>query len=515
MKRVKFLFMPNKIISSITVLILTGILFYIWVSRLASFYHNRGIEAYDNQRYEESADFFKKSLSIMPNMSTYDYMAHTYEKLQKTEKAALIYNKIISKKPFDPDAYLSLAKIYLKNRMFEEAISLLKNARKMIPEDKGILKLLDTAYLDYANNAINKSLILYLTGRKFEAYSLVHNALKLDPSFAYAHYLLAYYYYTDNDPEQAMRKIKDVLKINPSYWQAYKLSGDIFFKRKEYFEAISAYKQILRFNHYDYVVYNDIGVALVNVELYGQAIVYLKEALRLSPDNLDIIFNLASAYRDAGLFDHAISKYNKLYGHDPGYPNMHNNLAEIYIAQGRQDLALDVYHREIKYTQQRLEHNPDNISELNNLARAYNGVGYYQRAKAIINKVIGMAPDYRDAYITLAKIEEKQNNFDDALKAFYAAKSLTAYSGFIDKYIADIKDKASTSFSPADIVKTKKTFIPSHKILFENGRSIEGIMLSISEEEIILLVPAGDSELKVSLRTDDIDRIETHKQKVK
>lgn len=502
-------------VNIIILLILILVAINIVPPKLASFYHNKGLENYNNELYDEAAANFRKSLLITPNNDTYDYLAHTYKILQKTEDAILIYNKIISKNPLDPDAYLSLSKIYLQKGMFQEAITLLENALVLMPHDQNMHKLLDTAHSDYANDTINRSLIYYLTGRKFEAYSLLYKALKLKPRFAYVYYLLAHYYYTDGDLESSIRKAKDAINAEPSYWQAYKLLGDIFFQRNEYHDAIDAYKQILRFNHYDYVVYNDIGITLVKVELYDQAIVYLKEALRFSPGDPDIIFNLATAYRDEGLFEQAILEYNELSRYSPDYPNMHNNLAEIYVIQGKQDLALAAYYREIKYTQQRLAHDPDNINELNNLARAYNGVNDYQRARTVISKVIDMAPDYRDAYITLAKIEEKQNNPDEALEAFYTAKSLTVYAGFIDKYIADIKDRIRTSVSPVDIVKTKKTFIPSHKILFKSGRSIEGIVRSKTEDEVILLVPAGGSELKVSLRTDNIDRIIAYNKKAR
>jgi tetratricopeptide (TPR) repeat protein len=505
----------SNLLKVILLLVLLAILIYVGTPKLASLYHNKGVEAYNNQLYEEAARFFRKSLNIMPNTDTYDYLAHTYEKTGKIEESAGMYRKLISQDPLYLDAYIALSNIYFKKHMFKEAIILLERAQGVIPNNISVTELLDKIYSDYSKDNLNKGMISYMLGEKNNAYYLLNKALELKPDSDYANYALAYCYYLDGYLEQAEFKLNEAIRITPGYWQAHKLLGDIFFKKHEYGKAINVYNKVLNYKHDDYSIYNDIGISYMQMENYGQAIIYLKEASRLNPDNPDIIYNLASTYRDAQLFDSAISEYSKLSNYYPGYPNMYNNLAEVYIAQGKQDLALSAYHREIKYAQQRLEHNPDNISELNNLARAYSGAGHYQRAKTIISKVIGMAPDYRDAYITLAKIEEKQNNFDDALKAFYIAKSLTAYSGFIDKYIADTKDKSSTSFSPADIVKTKKTFTPSHKILFKNGRSIEGIMLSSTEEEIILSVPAGDSKLKVSLRTDDIDRIEAYKQKAK
>jgi tetratricopeptide (TPR) repeat protein len=189
---------------------------------------------------------------------------------------------------------------------------------------------------------------------------------------------------------------------------------------------------------------------------------------------------------------------------EPEYWQAHKLLGDIFFKQ-----------KEIRYTQQRLSHNPDDVSELNNLARAYSGTGDYQKAKAIIEKVIIMMPDYRDAYITLAMIEEKENNLDAALEALRTAKTFAAHTGFIDKYIADIKNKAHPSLKAAHTARPKEIFIPSHKILFKSGRSIEGTVHSKTEDEVVLSVLAGKSELKLVFRADDIDRIETHKQKAK
>jgi tetratricopeptide (TPR) repeat protein len=501
--------MNKNTIKLLIMLALIIILASVSIPKLASFYHNRGVQAYDKKMYKEAAAFFRKSLNMALNTDTYDYLAHTYEKLQKTDKAVEIYRKIISGNPFYSTAYIALSEIYLGKRMFSEAVSLLEKAQEVIPNDQDIIKLLDTAYSDYAYDVLNQSLISYMTGKKLEAYALLYKVLELmpDTNSAYMHYILGYYHYADNKLDLAELKMKDVIRIEPEYWQAHKLLGDIFFKQHEYDKAVMAYQKALNLNHSDYTVYNDIGIALTRIERYEQAIVYLKEALRFNPDNLDIIFNLASAYRDASLFDQAILEYGKLSAYDSGYPNMHNNLAEIYIAQGRRDLAVDAYHKEIRYTQQRLSHNPDDVSELNNLARAYSGTGDYQKAKAIIEKVIIMMPDYRDAYITLAMIEEKENNLDAALEALRTAKTFAAHTGFIDKYIADIKNKAHPSLKAAHTARPKEIFIPSHKILFKSGRSIEGTVHSKTEDEVVLSVLAGKSELKLVFRADDIDVI--------
>jgi tetratricopeptide (TPR) repeat protein len=504
--------MLKKLYPILILLISSGFLLQLLMPRLALFYHNRGVDAFNGELHEKGVEFFKRSLYIMPNADTYDYLAHTYEKLGRLDDAVKIYNKIISDNPDNAGAYISLSRIYLESHIFEKAVNILENALAAIPYNVNIKKTLDATYLEHANYLISKSFIFYMTGRKAEAYSLSYNALKLYPDYAYAHYILGYFYFLDNNLDQAMQKMEYTLSIEPDYWKSHKMLGDIFFKKNEFHKAADAYKRILHFNKYDYAAYNDIGISFMNMEDYGQAIIYLEEALRLSPENPDIIFNLASTYKDMGLLDQALLEYNKLSRYDNGYPNMNNSLADIYAIQGRKDLALDAYRKEMKHTQQRLVYNPDDVSELNNLARAHNGIGDCQKAKNIIKKVISIAPDYRDAYITLANIEERQNNLESALQALYAARSLTARADFIDRHILNIKNKIQAGINPSIPVRIKKAFSPSHKIFFKSGKSIEGIITKKTERKVFLYVQAKNSNLDIVLMADDIDRIVEHER---
>lgn len=426
-------------VNIIILLILILVAINIVPPKLASFYHNKGLENYNNELYDEAAVFFKKSLAIMPNNDTYDSLAHTYEKLQRLDDAVETYYKLILKDTFYIDAYIALANIYLKRQLFEKASAVLEKAKVQAPDDQRINALLKTTHHNYTTDLINKAILSYMLGKKDDAYYMLNKALKSNPDSEYANYLLAYYAFLDGNLVRAVQRVNEAIRIKPGYPQAHKLLGDIFFKRQEYDKAIDEYNKVLSSNYEDHEVYNDIGISFMFMEQYDKAIIYLKESLRFNPDNLDVMYNLASTYKDAGRFDESIAEYHKLIAYDPRYPNMYNNLAMIYKEQGKQDLAAKMYQKEIEHAQGRLSRNPDDLSDLNNIARAYNGIGDYKKARTIITKVIDASPDYRDAYITLAKIEEKEKNFDAALKALYKARSFTKYSNFIDEYISNIR----------------------------------------------------------------------------
>jgi tetratricopeptide (TPR) repeat protein len=305
--------------------------------------------------------------------------------------------------------------------------------------------------------------------------------------------------------------MSDVMRLEPVYWQAHKLLGDIFYKEGKYDLAIQAYRKILNSNYNDCVAYNDIAIALMQIERYDQAVMYLKEALRLNPDNLDIMYNLASMYRDAGMYDEAIMEYKSLAKRDDAYPNMYNSLAEIYNTQGEKGLAIEAYYKEIENSNRRLSDNPDSIVEQNILAKAYNGAGECEKAREIIMGVIHSSPSYRDAYITLASIEEREGNFDEAIQFLYTAKSFSKHSGFIDKYISDLKKRSHL------VMESEKaqvgSFVPTHLIVFKSGKFIEGILRGQTDDEISMYVQTGETQFKVVVKKSDIERIVEHGSK--
>jgi len=500
--------MAKKIIELLLVLVLSAAFVYVGIVKLASFYHNKGVNAYKAGEYKDASDFFKRSLRIISNRDTYDYLAYVYEKLDNPGDAAKIYRRLISADPSRADAYIALSNTLMLGRRFAEALDIARQARARIPDDQDIENLYDRARLNCTNEHINQGIIARAAGEKKDAYNLLNKALELDPESVYAHYILGYFYYIDNYLKRAEDKMNDVMRLEPGYWQAYKLLGDIYYKDGKYDMAVKAYRRILSSNYDDYVAYNDIAISLMQIERYDQAIIYLKEASRLNPENLDIMYNLASTYRDVGMYEQAVMEYDRLSKRDDAYPNMYNNLAEIYNTRGEKGLAIDAYYKEIENSVHRLSNDPDPVVEQNILAKAYNGVGECEKARGIIMNVIQSSPSYRDAYITLAAIEEREGNFEAAIQALYTAKSFSTYSGFIDKYISDLK-KRSHFVMEAEKAQVKP-FTPTHLIVFKSGKFIEGVLRGQTDDEINMYVQAGDTQFKVVVKKSDIERIIDH-----
>lgn len=492
----------KKIIRLVVYSVLLAAGLYLGRNWLAVYYCNQGSNYYNRSLYKEAAGSFKKSIAINPSVAiAHNNLAYAYREINLADKAIEEFRNTIRIDPRHVRAYTGLSRIYWADRKHEEALNLLKQAADKLPYNQEIEELSEAISFEYASYCLDKGIDVFLAGNQKKARDLLGKALEIRPNFAYAHYTLGYFYYAENNYTEAETALDKALQADSQYWPAYKLLGDIYMEKKDYKGAISKYGLALNLNHESASINNGMGLALMQVERYKEASGYLKEALRLQPENLDIQCSLASVYKDMGLFEKAASEYEKIILSQPDYPNVYNDLADSYKELGKKDRAFAEYQREIDFSGKKLLTNPDDAVTLRNLAYAYNGVGNYKKAEEAINKALELRPGYREAYLTLAKIQENAGNNTEALASLAKARSLSGETSFIDRDIARIKRESLQEF------KNKAPFLPLDIVYLKNGRRLAGVIKSENAEQVILEAYAGDSSVTTILPRGEIERI--------
>lgn len=490
----------KKKIELLIFFVLLIVFVYVGYTKLAILYYNRGAKYYDRGLYEEAIGYFNKSLRINSKVAMVHYtLANAYMGKGMPDEAIKEYRKTIEVDPGYIKAYRRLAQAYLDRNMYNEAINLLKEAEGKFPADQEINKLLRAALFEYAVEYLSGGIDAFLAGDKQKAFSLLNKAAEIKPDFVYTRYTLGYFYYSEDNLDLAEAKLNEAIKIDSGYWPAYKLLGNIYFEKGNYQRAIEWYKQALALNYNDAILYNDLGLALMETERYSEAIIYLKEALKLDPNNINIRYSLASVSRDESRFQDAVSEYKNVINIQPEYPKVHNDLGDIYKQQGRDSDALNEYHKEIDNADKRLTLNENDAAALNDLAHAYNGIKEYDKARVIIRKAIAIQPDYRDAYLTLAKIQENLGEDEAALATLNKAKTMFGQVKFIDRDMLALKNK-----------QDQLIFIYSDKVYLKNGRMFEGIIKEETDEKIILEVRIGTSQGLITIYRDNIKSIIRH-----
>ncbi|MFA5362090.1 MAG: tetratricopeptide repeat protein [Candidatus Omnitrophota bacterium] len=472
--------------------------------KAAILFYNQGAKYYNRGLYTKAEASFKCSLILNARAAiTHNTLGSVYVKLGQDEKAIDAYQKAIKFDPRRVKAYIALSDIYLEREDYEQSIDELKRAREMAAEDDPEIKTaLEFVFFEYMSDCLNKGVNAFLAGDKQKAFSLVRTALSVRPDFAYSHYTLAYFYYTDAIFTEAETELREAIRLNPEFYFSYKLLGDIYFKRQEYEKVIGVYQDALVRNPESSVLENDLGLAFMQLERYEEAIPHLKEALRLDPGNSNIRYSLASVYRDSKRYDEAVNEYSRLLADKGEFPNVHNDLGDIYVVRKENERAAAEYSKEIEYAQARLSSYPRDIIALVNLARAYNGLGKTGQAKEMVDRAIVFDPGFREAYLTLGRIYEKEGKFNESLAAFNKAKELSLETNFIDRDITRVKDEI-----PDENTAVISDIRPPDVLFLKNGRQIQGKIVMDSDEKIVLEVNMGGPRTEVTFYRGEISHI--------
>jgi tetratricopeptide (TPR) repeat protein/2-polyprenyl-3-methyl-5-hydroxy-6-metoxy-1,4-benzoquinol methylase len=128
-----------------------------------------------------------------------------------------------------------------------------------------------------------------------QALSRYAAALKLNPSYAQAHYNLGSALNSIGDPEAAILSYAAALKIKPNYAEAH----------------------------------NNLGNALRNAGKLKEAIVSYETALQLKPNSADAHFNLGNALYDTGQSEEALQSYTQATSINPNRKDFWQSLSHL------------------------------------------------------------------------------------------------------------------------------------------------------------------------------------------
>lgn len=197
--------------------------------------------------------------------------------------------------------------------------------------------------------------------------------------------------------------------------------GKAYFAQKRYSIALSKFLKAEKSIPKDRFLQYDIGVIYMLNEKYNLAAIHFKKAVKLEPDFMQAVNALGAVYLKAGEWDKAI-KYLNQSAESLLYPTPHyslTNLGWVYIAKKDYKLARDYFlkvlnkspnylsalhgfatvslktnseHFAIKKLESALEKFPEVMIINYDLARTYESIGQFVKAKAFWEAVVRQAP---------------------------------------------------------------------------------------------------------------------------
>lgn len=174
--------------------------------------------------FKKSGDRKKQldTLSSMPNDFWANYFLAEYYRENDLDKSIFYYQKAIELKPNYSQSYLGLAKAYLDNKQFQNAVDALNKYLTYNPNS-------DIAYALRADCYMNMN---YLS----DAYEDIKKALKIEENISYL-LIEAKILYYKGDYDDAREKL-NLLSRNVQTSEVYKLIGLCDYAQKDYKNAL-------------------------------------------------------------------------------------------------------------------------------------------------------------------------------------------------------------------------------------------------------------------------------------
>jgi len=250
--------------------------------------------------------------------------------------------------------------------------------------------------------------------------SLIHlkNAIKYNPHHAQAHYQLALIHLDKKDIYEAVSELSAALSDDADLVDARKLIIVILYQSNAFEAAIPHLKKLYAHDDAPFEIGFMLAHALAQTDQYDDALTIITQVIQDSPDNLSarllwgrILFAEDRRREAEEVFVESVDSYPDEIG-----PVL--LLAQFYADTGDIENADITYHRV-------MDNFRDQAVGYVKASQYYITRGDISKAEDILRTALSRNIEDHNLYQTIAFIEHRRNNFDDALKYFQKAADIS------------------------------------------------------------------------------------------
>ena len=191
------------------------------------------------------------------------------------------------------------------------------------------------------SQAYNKLGNTYLKqGELISAIDAYHNALKLNPYLAKAHYNLGIALNTQGKVDDAIISYKSSLKLKPDFPEAYNNLGIALKNKGELNAAIDAFNTALQLNPNSPEAHNNLGTILQDKKNLTAAVDAFQAAIQFDPSFAEAHSNLGDTLLEQGNIDAAIVSYKEIIRLNLDKPKDHLKIGIALAKQGNLNAAI-------------------------------------------------------------------------------------------------------------------------------------------------------------------------------
>ena len=333
----------------------------------ADYYYKKGLEFYDECKYEKALEYFTKALEQRKDIQTVNNIGKTYIKLGNKAAAMRCFEDAINMDIKNPLTYINLALYYCEAE---------KDSKKQIH------------YLKHA--------------------------IKLDNKNPEAFYQMGNVYFEKGMYETAVDYYRQALTKDDVYFDAYYALGSTLYKLQQYDESYQVFKKSLNIELDDIKVYEYLVKNAIQLRKFDEAKSYAQRVVSMQPTPDNYIM-LAETLYLTGDYNETINLLNTKIA-DSKNAKMYNYLGLCYY-------QLNDFNTAINNFKKALNINPKPIY-FYNIAVCYNNMGDKANMQQYFNKAVNTRPTEIQDYLDIVKAYREQNNTIQALSTLDKAIAL-------------------------------------------------------------------------------------------
>jgi tetratricopeptide (TPR) repeat protein len=476
------------------------------------------------KRYEEAETAYRKAIELEPDVAwgwaQLGQLLH--EKLNRYEEAETAYRKAIELKPEYAWAWTHFAQLLQKMGRFDEAEA---NYIKAIDLDP-----------DYAWAWAQLGLLLEKLERFDEVEATYRKVIEINPDYYWAWAQLGQILEKlerFDDAEAAYRK---TIELKPDYAWAWAQLGLLLEKLERFDEAEATYRKVIEINPGYAWAWAQLGLLLEKLERFDEAEAAYRKALELEPDNAWAGWAPLGQLLHERLerFDEAEAAYRKVIELNPDYAWTWAQLGLLLEKLERYDEAQKAYQTALELEDKnytfweylinlQMQKLGDTNAALNTLQSYLHSVqrstaslinvactileqhweDFYHQAAIWMQDAINKAPEDWPLYFTLAYLQERMGNWQNAL---HNASQYLMHTEIRPDHIGRVTnffiDAAAAGYPGQALLVLQKTPWASHL-----EPLITGLQISLGEEPTI-------AQEILEVGRDVAKRIEDRKQRI-
>jgi len=192
------------------------------------------------------------------------------------------FQTCVTLNPNKPEAYSTLAQVYLFKEDYEKGKEYMVMAVDKNPKD--------------ITSLVNLGLVYFREKDYDNALVYMKRAMEVDPSNLNAIKQIAFVYDAQGKKDMAAQAYIDAIKVDPESTDLHYNLGVLYFQQEKWQDAANSFIKVTELAPTEVDAVFNAGLAFGRMKNHKEAAKYLEAAYELTPDNLDVVHELKMQY---------------------------------------------------------------------------------------------------------------------------------------------------------------------------------------------------------------------------